>query len=988
AQGGTALSGTKSAEPAAQRDAAAAPSAPPAEAEGAAASAPAIGRGKGQSKLDLLLRLARENGGGAERIPPRGSDGPARLSFGQERLWLVHQLDPASAAYNVAAAFRLPRVDLAVLERALGELVRRHEPLRTVFREVEGTAMQVVLPAGAFALPVADLSALPADEREAAVTGIAGEEAARPYDLANGPLFRPRLLRLGDEDVLLLNLHHIVTDGVSTGVLRRELAALYGAYASGATPALAPLPIQYADYAAWQRNRLQGAELDRLLAWWTERLAGAPALLELPADRPRPAVQRFRGAAETFAFPASLAEPLRALARAEDGTLFMVLLAAFDLLLARYTGRTDVLVGTPVEGRGRRELEGLIGFFANTLVVRSDLSGAATFREVLRRVRADALGAFQHQEMPFERLVAELQPQRSLSHSPLVQVVFTLETASPASVSSGGVEVRAVELERRTAQFDLSLTIREAADGVGGTLIYSTDLFDRATVQRMIAHLGRVAAWAAAHPDAPLSALELAGDDERRLLVEEWNRTARPFPRDATLGELFAAQVRARPDAEALAWGGLSLTYAELDARANRIAHHLAAQGVGPDGRVGVLLERGPELVISILSIVKAGGCYVPLDPAYPPERLRLMVEDSAISVVVTVDAHAAAVADAAARIVRLDGDAAEISARPETAPAPGAAPDNLAYIVYTSGSTGRPKGVMVTHRNVAQLVVGTDYVRLGPGDRIAQASNASFDALAFEAWGAWLNGAALVGIPRDVLLSPPAFRDALRENGITTLYQTTALLNQLTREAPGIFEPLREVLFGGQAVDAESVRRLLGDRPPRRLLHMYGPTETTAWSSFEEVTSVAPDSPTVSVGRPTANQRVYVLDGALRPAPAGVPGEAYVGGEGIVRGYLDRPALTAERFVPDPWSPSPGARMYRTGDRLRWVESAEVRECGSASGSERTDALPHSRTHHLEFVGRLDAQVKIRGFRIEPGEIESALATHPAVREARVIPR
>jgi amino acid adenylation domain-containing protein len=459
--------------------------------------------------------------------------------------------------------------------------------------------------------------------------------------------------------------------------------------------------------------------------------------------------------------------------------------------------------------------------------------------------------------------------------------------------------------------------------------------------------------------------LPLLPEDERRQVVEAWNRTERPFPRGVTLPDLFAARVAERPDAEALAWGDETLTYAELDARANRLAHHLVRHGVGAESRVGVLLERGVEMIVSLLAILKAGGGYVPLDPTYPPERLRLMLADGGARVLVTRGALAAEVAADGVVAISLDEAAEAIAAEPSDALEGGASADGLAYIVYTSGSTGTPKGVMVSHRNVVQLVVETDYVRLGPGDRVAQASNASFDALAFEAWGALLNGATLVGISRDVLLSPPALRELLREERITTLYQTTALLNQLSREQPDIFSPLREVLFGGQAVDADSVRRILAGGRPERLLHMYGPTETTAWSSWESVKAVDEDARTVSVGRPTGNQRIYVLDGALEPVPVGAAGEAYVGGDGVVRGYLDRPALTAERFVPDPFAEAPGARMYRTGDRLRW----------------KTDGK-------LEFVGRLDDQVKIRGFRIEPGEVESVLCAHPDVREARVVAR
>jgi len=918
--------------------------------------------------------------------------GPLPLSFAQERLWFLDRLQPGGTFYNTTAGLRLTGpLSAASAERALAGVVRRHEALRTVFVEEDGVPGQVVLPFAGFTLPVEELAGLDAPAREAAVRRRAGEEAARPFDLSAGPLFRAVLLRLAaDEHVLLVAMHHVVTDGWSTEILFREMAELYAAHTEGREPALPALPVQYADHAVWQRERL-GDSLERQLAYWKDRLRGAPELLDLPTDRPRPAVQTFRGARVPLVLSAGLVERLRALGRDEGATLHMVLLSAFQLLLARYAGSGDVVVGTPVAGRGRGEIENLIGFFVNTLVLRTDLSGDPPVRELLRRVRETTLSAYEHQDLPFERLVAELRPERSLAHSPLVQAVFTLLNAGRGAPPLPGLRVEGLEAGSGTTRYDLTLDLAAHAGGVSGALEYATDLFDRASVERMAGHLGRLLEQMVEDPDARLSRLALLDGDERRRMLEEGNQTGRPYPRGVCVHERFAEQVRARPDAQALAWGGVRLTYAELDARANRLARHLVRRGVGPDGRVGVLLERGVEMIVSLLAILKAGGCYVPLDPSYPPERLRLMLADAGVRVVVTRGALAAAARAEGFGAVCLDEAADALAVEPAEAPESGARPENLAYIVYTSGSTGRPKGVMVSHANVVQLVCETDYVHLGPGDRVAQASNASFDALAFETWGALLNGATLVGISREVLLSPAALRDTLREEAITTLYQTTALLNQLSREQPDVFAPLREVLFGGQAADAASVRRILRSGRPRRLLHMYGPTETTAWCSWEPVEQVDDDALTVPVGRPTGNQRIYLLDAALQPVPAGVPGEACVGGDGVVRGYLDRPALTAERFVPDPFAGVPGARMYRTGDRLRWRESAEVRKCGSASDSreaQRTPALPHSRTAFLEFVGRLDAQVKIRGFRIEPGEVEAALSAHPAVREARVVAR
>jgi amino acid adenylation domain-containing protein len=922
---------------------------------------------------ELAERVEALRRAGAPALPPivpveRTDSLP--LSFAQERLWFQERLQSASTLYNFYAPLRLEGpLDRPALERAVGEIVRRHETLRTTFREADGVLAQSIAPFGGFTLPVDDLSDIPAAEREAELRRRVADESMRPYDLSAGPLFRARLLRLADEEhVLLVCMHHVATDGWSTGILFRELSALYAAFREGCESPLPEPAVQYADFAAWQRDQLRGEVLDRQVAWWRERLAGAPALLELPTDRPRPAVATYRGAQEPVELPAELLRRLSALGQREGATLYMVLLAAFQVLLGKHAGTEDVVVGSPVAGRTRREVEGLIGFFVNPLVLRTDLSGDPAFREVLRRVREVTLGAYEHQDVPFERLVAELQPERTLSHSPVFQVMFALQNADGAALALPGLRVRTVEMETAGTRFDLTLTLGAHEHGVGGALEYAADLFDAGTARRMVRQMGRILEQVTEDADVRLSRLDLMGSDERRVSLEEWNRTERPFPRDACIHELFERQARVRPDAPALVWGGVELTYRELDERANRLAHLLVRRGVGPESRVGVLLERGPEMIVTLLAVLKAGGCYVPLDPTYPPERLRLMTADAGVRVLVTESALAAAVdgaEDGGISVVHLDAMAEALAREPAGAPEGGATPECLAYVVYTSGSTGRPKGVMVGHREVVQLVCETDFVQMGPGDRVAQASSASFDALTFEAWGALLNGATLVGIAREVLLSPAALRRELRERGITTLYQTTALLNQLSREQPDVFATLREVLFGGQAVDADSVRRLLRSGKPRRLLHVYGPTETTAWCTYEAVEEVAEDALTVSVGRPIGNARIYILDAALQPVPVGVPGEAYVGGAGVVRGYLGRPALTAERFVPDPFAAEPGARMYRTGDRLRW----------------KTDG-------RLEFVGRLDEQVKIRGFRIEPGEVESALSAHPDVREARVLVR
>jgi amino acid adenylation domain-containing protein len=920
---------------------------------------------------DFAAGLGGAAGSGLPAIVPAPRDGRMELSFAQQRLWFVERMGSSEGAYHIPARLRLRgTLDRDALGRALDRILERHEALRTTFVEDAAGPMQRILPVeeSCFLLLEHDLEDVPGADVELA--RLVDAEAVAPFDLERGPVIRGRLIRMAaDDHVLLLTMHHIASDGWSTGILLNELSVLYRAYLAGEGDPLPPLPVQYADYAAWQRRWLEGEVLQRQADYWKGALSGAPEMLELPTDRPRPAQQDLTGAVVMVSLDEALTDGLKALSRRHGTTLFVTLMAAWAATLARLSGQTEVVVGTPSANRGRREIEGLVGFFINTLAIRVDLSGAPSVGQLISRVAARALDAQQHEDLPFERVVELVQPARSLSYSPLFQAVFAWQNTPGGALDLPGLEVGGVEADPYVpAKYDLSLGLQELNGQIRGGLWYATSIFDQATIERWLGYLRIVLVEMVADDARRMDALPFLPADERRMVVDGWNQTEREYPQDICLHRLFAKHVAERPDAAALEWDDLRLTYAQLDARANRLANHLAGLGVGAESRVGVLLERGAEMVISVLAITKAGGCYVPLDPAYPAERLRLMLDDAGVRVLLTrrdlADTVAAEAGDDL-RIVFLDEAADAIAAESDAAPESGVSEQNLAYIVYTSGSSGRPKGVMVNHRTVVQLVVGTDYVTFGPGDRIAQASNASFDAMAFEIWGAFLNGATLVGIGRDVLLSSPAMRAFLRDERITTLYQTTALLNQLSREQPDIFQPLREVLFGGQAADADAVRRILKGGPPKRLLHMYGPTETTAWCSCEEVKDVAEDALTVCVGRPTGNQRIYLLDRALRPVAVGVTGEAYVGGGGVVRGYLDRPGLTAERFVPDPFTAEPGARMYRTGDRLR----------RNADGS-------------LEFVGRVDEQVKIRGFRIEPGEVESALSAHPWADEVRVIAR
>ncbi|HEX9936884.1 MAG TPA: amino acid adenylation domain-containing protein, partial [Longimicrobium sp.] len=767
-------------------------------------------------------------------VAPVERTGPQPLSFAQERLWFLHGLKPESAFYNVAAVVRLSgALDAAALERALDEVVRRHESLRTTFRESGGAPVQVIAPHAGLSLPVEDLSGLGEEEREAAAGRRAEEEAARPFDLAAGPLFRPALLRLGaDDHVLLLCMHHIVSDEWSTEVLFREMAALYAAFREGRPSPLAELPVQYADYASWQREHLRGEVLERQLAWWRERLAGAPALLELPTDRPRPAAQSFRGATLPAALPAGLLARVEALGRGAGATRYMVLLAAFQVLLAKYSGSDDVVVGTPVAGQTRREVEELIGFFTNTLVLRTDLSGDPTFREVLRRVRETTLGAWEHQDVPFERLVEELRPERSLSHSPLFQVMFVQEDADRSQAELPGVEMCRVYAESGTSKFDLTLSVGTHPEGIRASLEYSTDLFDRATAQRMLGHLLRVLEQVTARADARLSDLELTGEEERRLVVEEWNRTEAGYPAGRCIQHLFEAQAERTPGAVAVRHAGGSLTYGELEERANRLARHLRGLGVGPDARVGLCLERGPELMIAVLGILKAGGAYVPLDPAYPAERLGYMLEDSAARVLLTQASLAERLPAGGATVVRLGADAAEIGRESGERLRVPAGPGNLAYVIYTSGSTGRPKGVAMPHRPLVNLLAWQAASGHAPvGAVTLQYTSISFDVSFQEIFATWCAGGTLVLVSEEVRTDSSQLARLVEAEGVERLFLPFVALQHLAEASVelGIAPAsLAEVITAGEQLRVtEPIRRWFAAMPGCVLVNQYGPSET-----------------------------------------------------------------------------------------------------------------------------------------------------------------
>jgi aspartate racemase len=881
-------------------------------------------------------------------------------------MWLLDRLAPESPTYNIVNALRLcGPLDVGALHESLEEIVRRHEVLRTTFAAVDGTPVQTIAPSLELGLPLEDLTALPRAARGAEARRIVREEARRPFDLAQGPLFRAKLLGLGQEEhVLLVGMHHIVSDGWSLGIFWRELGALYEAFSEGKPSPLPDPPIQYADYAVWQRRRLTGEVLDEQLGYWRRRLADVPTL-ELPTDRPRPAVQTHRGARQKLELSEWLTERLKDLSRQEGVTLFMVLLAAFQVLLSRYSGQDDVAIGTPIANRNRAETEGLIGFFVNTLVMRTDLSGEPSFRALLGRVREVALGAYANQDLPFERLVEELQPTRDPSQSPLFQVAFALQNVPTAPRQLAGLTTARMDVDNQTATFDLTLFMWEKPEGLRGTLEYNTDLFDAASIARMLGNFHTLLEGVVADPEQRISELELLTEAERDQLLVGWNGAQTLYPKHRCIHELFEEQAERSPDAVAVLFEERRLSYRSLNERANQLARHLRRLGVGPEVRVGLCVERSPEMVVAMLGILKAGGAYVPLDPSYPSERLAFMLEDAQASVLVSQRHLLDSLPRTSARVVCVDADRKVIAQEDVQNPDNKSSAESLAYVIYTSGSTGKPKGVCVPHRAVIRLVSNTDYARLTSADVVGQASNAAFDAATWEIWGALLGGARLVVLPQDTVLSPRALAVAIEQRRISALFLTTALFNQMARENPAAFRPLRHLLFGGEAVKTKWVREVLDAGPPDRLLHVYGPTETTTFATWHLVEDVEDDATTIPIGRPIANTEAYVLDARSQLVPAGVPGELYIGGPGVARGYLNRRHLTDERFVPHPFSEQPDARLYRTGDRVRRLANGDI-----------------------EFLGRLDGQVKLRGFRIEPGEIESVLNSHAAVRESVVLLR
>lgn len=899
------------------------------------------------------------------------------LSFAQQRLWFLAQLEPDNLFYNIFGAVRLQgHLNQRALEQSFNEILYRHEVLRTTFKTVKGQPVAVVSPATPLHLPVIDISEIPRSQREANVRQLVLAEAQTPLALSISPLLRVKLLRLSEsEHVVLLTMHHIASDGWSRSVLVRELAALYQAFCrdsevsslesepASVSTSLSELPIQYADYAVWQRQWLQGEVLETQLSYWRQHLQGAPAVLELPTDHPRPARQTFRGRNCSFQLSPELSIALKTLSQQQGTTLFMVLLAVFKLLLSRYTGSEDIVVGSPIANRNRVELEGLIGCFVNTLVLRTQLSGNPTFRELLNRVREVTLGAYTHQDLPFEQLVEELKPQRYLSHTPLFQVMFVLQNTPKAEIELSGLALSSLEFDSDSAKFDLTLFLEETASGLIGNFEYNTDLFEAATINRMAGHLQRLLCEVVANPDCHLLELPLLTQAEQQQLLVEWNNTQAKYPQTVCIHQLFEAQVERSPNEIAVVFEDQQLTYRELNDQANQLAHHLRLLGVGTEILVGIYVERSLEMVVGLLGILKAGAAYVPLDPSYPQERLAFILSDAQISILLSQQKLLDGLPQHQAQVICLDTDWETIEQNSPDNPVSNTRAENLAYVIYTSGSTGKPKGVQIPHAAAVNFLTSMErQPGLTKTDTLLAVTSISFDIAALELYLPLIVGARLVLVNREAAMDAKQLMALLLASAATVMQATPATWRMLLM-AGWQGSPALKILCGGEALAQDLAEQLL--EKADCVWNLYGPTETTIWSTVYKVEATQLSKSFIPIGCPIANTQLYLLDSLGQPVPIHIPGELHIGGDGLARGYLNRPELTAEKFIPNPFSEQPGTRLYKTGDLARYCQSGE-----------------------LEFLGRIDHQVKIRGFRIELGEIEATLARFPDVLTTVVVAR
>jgi amino acid adenylation domain-containing protein len=898
----------------------------------------------------------------AALITRQREDGPTPLSSPQERLFLLDRIMPGLAAYNVPTLVRVgATLDADLLRAALNAIVSRHEILRTRIRVIDGVPAQEAMPDAEVEFTVADLRSGPASDRSEEAERILGELACRSFDLSGDVLLRAGLVHVGqDEDLLLVVFHHVASDHASSALLFAELDELYSSLRDGTEPALPDLPIQYADFARWQREQLAGPEVDALLDYWTTRLAGAPPRLELPADRPRPSVQSYRGTLREFVLTPDQAAPLRELARREESTMFMVLLAGFEALIHRYTGAQDIVLGTPVSGRQHDETASLLGYFSNTLALRADLSGDPRFTELLARVKATTVEARAHQELPFERLVEALNPERNQSHSPIFQLLLGFDVAPDPPTLAGCVLEELPVPGWQWSRFDLSIVLRELQDGsLRAQLEYATDLFDASTIERLIGHYKTILASAANGPEQRLSELPILSSGERVLMLVDWNATERDYD-DRCLHEQFAEQAARRPEATAVATAEERISYGELDRRSRQLARELLGLGVREGMLVAICLDRSVDLLVAMLGVLRTGAAYVPIEPTYPPQRKELIVADAGAAMLVTQERHLAVIDPRGTPVLCMDLDRARLDAQPDGPLEDASNPEALAYVIYTSGSTGKPKGVEIRHRSVANLLAEMrEHPGIGEDDVLANLTTPAFDLSVPDWYLPLTTGARLAIIPREATLDGVELADWLARTG-ATIVQATPTTWQMLVDAGWKGSEALKIVCGGEALPRALADELLVRS--QSLWHMYGPTETTVWSSITELHHSDGPPP---LGGPIANTRFYVLDESGQPVPIDVAGELYIGGDGVGRGYHERAELTAEKFVQDMFAFGAGGRLYRTGDLVRWCESGT-----------------------LEFLGRIDHQVKLRGFRIELEEIEAVLDTHHAVGAAVVIVR
>ncbi len=907
------------------------------------------------------------------------------LSYGQKDLWFLWQLSPQGHNYNVSFSVRIySKVDLTIWQQVFQALRERHPLLRSTLPKLGQQPIQQLHQHQELDFLKIDASSWSEEELNKKVV----EAHRHPFNLETEPVMRVRWFTCSEQDhIMLLTIHHIALDGWSCNLIAKELPQLYQAQLNGLEASLPPLQHSYQDYVSWQKELVEGEEGEQLWNYWQQRLAGELPVLNLPTDKPRPPIQTDNGGSYPFKLSEKLTEQLKELAQTEGATLYMTLLAAFQVLLYRYTGQEDILVGSPTSGRSKAEFASIVGYFINSVVTRADLSGNLSFRDFLSQVRQTVLGALDHQDYPFALLVEKLQVERDSSRAPLFQAGFVLQkflesqdlqkvllSSKKTLMNWGGLEVEPFVLEQYESQYDLFLEMLEEDSSLVGLLKYNADLFDQQTIARMASHFQNLLEGIVNDPQQRVTALPLMTEVEREQILVEWNNTKTDYPNDKCIHQLFEEQVEKNPDAVAVVFEQQKLTYSQLNSKANQLAHYLQKLGVVPETLVGICVERSLEMVVGLLAILKAGGAYVPLDPNYPTSRLNYMVEDAQLSIILTQEKWQHHLSETIGTVICLDTDSEIINQQSQQMPENQVTANQLAYVIYTSGSTGQPKGVTIPHQGVVRLFSNTNYVQLDPTDRVAQVSNTSFDAATFEIWGALLHGAVAVVITKSVLLSPQEFVNYIKQEKITTLFLTTALFNQLAYSVPEAFSTLKHLLFGGEAVDPKSVKQVLEKGAPERLLHVYGPTENTTFSSWYKVTKVAEGATNLPIGKPISNTQIYILDSQLQPVPIGVAGELHIGGDGLATGYHKRPELTASKFIPNPFDKSKvnpplegsqKSKLYKTGDLVRYLGDGNI-----------------------EFLGRIDHQVKIRGYRIETGEIEAVLNSYPKVKETVVVAR